>query len=166
VVGVVLRLAVGLVQALARGLDKGGVAVGVALQLAQIGAGESHFGLQRAGLLVNRALVGANQIRRGLGGFFLGGMQGLFGTGQAIAQLAELSLIGAGLFGFLQFGALHRQFDLGLLQRFVAGRFARGGRCVLLRTGQRLFGVGQLGLKTRQLRLLLLVATLQFFQLA
>src|SRR5690606_2480462 len=54
----------------------------------------------------------------------------------------------------------------GVLQGFVVGRFGRGDGGVLLCLGQCLFGLGQLGLQTRQFGLLLVIAGFEFFQLA
>src|SRR5690606_32635867 len=100
-ISVFLQLAFGFVQTLASGFDCSAVAVSITLQLAQVGAGKGHLGLQCACLLVDRPFVGADQLWRGLGRLFFCGMQCLFGTPQSVTQLAELDLIGAGLFGFL-----------------------------------------------------------------
>ncbi len=149
--GVFLQFAFGFFEARACNLDGARLAGGIAFEFAQIGAGESDIGLQCAGLLIDRTLVCAYQLGCSLAGTVFGGVQCLLGTGQAIAQLAEFGFGSAGLFGLLQLGTLHRQFNLGFLQCVVAAGLAGRSRCTWRRLPQlaeRLVGHGKLALQT------------------
>src|SRR5690606_656381 len=96
--------------------------------------------------------------------------ESLLSYGQLGLQARQLGLLLVvacfQLFQFAQLGTKHGGFDLGLFQRFVIGCLLRCGRCVLLCVGESLLSLGQLGLQTRQLGLLLVVACFQLLQLA
>jgi hypothetical protein len=154
---VVRELSLRFIQPCAGRFYLGWLCILVALQLAQIGAGEGDFGLELSLAIIDAWLAGAYQFRRRLLRGVFCGMQSLLGCGQCVTQATELCLVCTGFLCLLEFGAFHRQLDLGFLQRFVIGRFGGGSGCSTLRGGQGLLGFVQLLAQAGEFGLLVVV---------
>jgi hypothetical protein len=98
---VVRELSLRFIQPCAGRFYLGWLCILVALQLAQIGAGEGDFGLELSLAIIDAWLAGADQFRRRLLRGVFCGMQGLLGCAQCVAQAIELRLFCTGLLSFL-----------------------------------------------------------------